>query len=74
MKNTIEQRVETLEKQLATLSSVVGKAGSPKKDWLKMARRQAMTVCKRFGSDRPSPRVERYVDDRRDSQDAFARQ
>jgi hypothetical protein len=44
------------------------------KDRLKMARRQAMTMSKRFGSDRPSPRVERNVDNRRDSQDAFARQ
>jgi len=44
------------------------------KDRLKMARRQAMTMCKRFGSDRPSPRVQRNVDDSRDSQDAFARQ
>jgi hypothetical protein len=44
------------------------------KHWLKVAWRQAMTMCKRFGSDWSSPRVERYVDDRRDSQDAFARQ
>jgi len=43
MKNTIEQRVETLEKQLPTLSSVVGKAGSPKKDWIKMAGRLKKT-------------------------------
>ena len=37
MKNTIEQRVETLEKQFATLSTAVGKTGSAKKDWLRMA-------------------------------------
>jgi hypothetical protein len=44
------------------------------KDRLKMARRQAMTMCKRLGSHRPSSRIQRNVDDRRDSQDAFARQ
>ncbi|HTE92195.1 MAG TPA: hypothetical protein VK678_01650 [Bradyrhizobium sp.] len=43
MKDTIEQRVETLEKQFATLSSVVGEAGSPKKDWLKMTGRLKKT-------------------------------
>jgi hypothetical protein len=33
-----------------------------------------MTVCERLGGDGSSPRVERYVNNRRDSQDAFARQ
>jgi hypothetical protein len=33
-----------------------------------------MTVGKRLGSDRPSPCIERYVDDSRNRQDAFSRQ
>jgi hypothetical protein len=44
------------------------------KNWLEMARRQAMSVCKRLGGDWPSPRVQSNVDDGRDSQDAFTRQ
>ena len=43
MKNTIEQRVEKLEKQFATLATVVGRTGSPKKDWLNMAGRLKKT-------------------------------
>lgn len=43
MKNTIEQRVETLEKQFATLAAVAGKTEAPKKDWRSMAGRLKKT-------------------------------
>jgi hypothetical protein len=43
MRNTIEQRIETLEKQFATLATVVGKTGGAKKDWLNMAGRLKKT-------------------------------
>ena len=43
MRTTIEQRVKSLEKQFATLATVVEKAVAPKKDWLSMAGRLKKT-------------------------------
>ncbi len=43
MKNTIEQRVETLEKQLATLSTIVVNTGAIKTDWQNIAGRLKKT-------------------------------
>ena len=43
MKSTIEQRVATLETQVAALSTTDGNTDSPKKGWLKMAGRLKKT-------------------------------
>lgn len=43
MKSTIEQRIATLEMQVAALSTTTGKAAFPKKEWINMAGRLKKT-------------------------------